>query len=270
MMNRNPPQFLRSLRRHARHAACTAALTALCLPTARADDPPPPDGVWIGAAQAGFLAASGNTNATSLNAKLDLAETQGAAKHTVGVAGLYSKSGDVLSNERMEARYQYDHKLTDDFYWFGSLDGIRDLFSGFDYQATVSAGIGDQLIHTGETKLAVQLGIGYQRLVTQTLVKDPDGAVVQRTNGPAQGDLVGTAGVNLEQKLTDTAKLTDKLLVTSGSLNTAVANDLAVAVTLTGSLALSAGYGIRYNTTPAPGVKKLDTVTTLNLVYNIK
>ena len=35
-------------------------------------------------------------------------------------------------------------------------------------------------------------------------------------------------------------------------------------------LALSAGYGIHHNTKPAAGTKKLDQLTTLNLVYNFK
>ncbi len=235
-----------------------------------AGDPPPPDGVWVGAAQAGLLTSSGNTDASALNAKLDLAQTNGPSKNIFALGGLYSKSDGILSNERIEGRYEYDRKFNDRFYWFGSVDGIRDLFSGFDYQATAAAGIGYTVINNGSTKLDTQIGAGYQRLETQTLVKDASGEVTQRTNGPAQGDLVGTFGVNLEQKLTASAKLTDKLLVTAGSLNTAVANDFAVTANVSGSFALSVGYGIRYNTDPAAGVKKLDQVSTVNLVYTIK
>jgi putative salt-induced outer membrane protein len=256
--------------RRPRLAILTACACALLSAGALAADPPPPDGVWVGAAQAGLLESSGNTDASSLNAKLDLAETNGPSKNIFALGGLYSKSDGILSNERIEGRYEYDRKFSDRFFWFGSVDGIRDLFSGFDYQATAAAGVGYTVIDNGATKLGTQVGIGYQRLETQTLVKDSAGEVIQRTNGPAQGDLVGTFGVNLEQKLTTNAKLTDKLLVTSGSLNTAVANDFAVTANVSGSLALSVGYGIRYNTDPAPGVKKLDQVSTVNLVYTIK
>ena len=35
-------------------------------------------------------------------------------------------------------------------------------------------------------------------------------------------------------------------------------------------LALSVGYGVRYNSDPALGTKKIDTLTTVNVVYNIK
>lgn len=232
--------------------------------------PPPPDGVWTGKGQGGLLISSGNSSATSLNAKLDLAETNGPWKHLISAGGLYGKNAGITSGERIEGRYELDHTLSDRLFAFSSLGAIKDLFSGFNYQATATGGIGYKFIDSANTKLSGLLGLGYQRLQTQTLTKDASGAVVQRVNGPAKGDLVGTAGLNLEQTLTASTKLTDKLLVTSGSLNTALGNDLAVSVSMSDALALSLGYGIRYNTDPAAGVKKLDQVTTVNIVYNIK
>jgi putative salt-induced outer membrane protein len=232
--------------------------------------PPPPDGVWIGQGQGGLVITSGNTDSTSLNAKLDLAETNGPWKNIVFVGGLYGKNNGITSAERIAGSYELDHKISDDLFWFGSAHGVRDLFSGFDYQVTLSAGVGYKFINTADTKFDGLLGIGYERLETQALVKDASGAVVERINGPSQGDLVGTAGLNLEQKLTTSAKLIDKLLVISGSLNTAVTNGLSVQVSMSDALALSVGYAIQYNTTPAAGVKKLDQETTVNVVYNIK
>ena len=253
------------------HLISVAALAlALSAPTLAAAPPPPPDGVWTGKGQGGLLISSGNSSATSLNAKLDLAETDGPWKNTVAVGGLYGKNSGITSGERLEGRYELDHTLSDRLFWFGSLGAIKDLFSGFNYQATATSGIGYKFINTADTKLAGLLGLGYQRLQTQTLTKDAAGAVTQRINGPAKGDLVGTAGLTLEQTLTASTKLTDQLLVTSGSLNTALANDLALTVSMSDALALSLGYGIRYNTDPAAGVKKLDQVTTVNIVYNIK
>ena len=35
-------------------------------------------------------------------------------------------------------------------------------------------------------------------------------------------------------------------------------------------LALAFGYGVRYNSDPSPAIKKLDQMTTVNIVYNIK
>ena len=104
----------------------------------------------------------------------------------------------------------------------------------------------------------------------QLTVKDPSGEVTQRIQGDASGNVVGTAGINFEHLVTKTTKLLDKLMVESGSSNTSVSNDFAVQVSMTDKLALAFGYGVRYNTDPAPGTKRLDQLTTVNIVYNIK
>jgi putative salt-induced outer membrane protein len=49
-----------------------------------------------------------------------------------------------------------------------------------------------------------------------------------------------------------------------------VQNDLALQVKMTDVLALAVGYSVRYNTDPQVGFEKTDTLTTINLVYEIK
>jgi putative salt-induced outer membrane protein YdiY len=56
-------------------------------------------------------------------------------------------------------------------------------------------------------------------------------------------------------------------LIESGSTDTLVTNALAPAVTIFTKLALSVGYNIQDNTKPPAGLKKLDTLETINLVY---
>ena len=45
-------------------------------------------------------------------------------------------------------------------------------------------------------------------------------------------------------------------------------NTLALAVKISGKLALSLGYNIQNNSNPPPGRKKLDSLETVNLVYS--
>jgi len=250
-------------------ASCLLSVYAACLP-AMADDAPPPDAHWFGAGQAGLLNSSGNSRSTSFNAKLDLARTDGPWRNAVFLAGLYGKNAGLLSAERAEGRYELDRKVSDRYFWFGRLEANRDLFSGFNYQATASGGIGYKFIDSERTKLSGTLGAGYQRVQTQQLVKDAAGVVIQRINGEPEGNVVGTAALDFAHGLTATTQLTDKLFVTSGSANTSMGNDLGLAVSMSDRLALSLGYGVRYNTSPAPGTKKLDQVTTANIVYKIR
>jgi len=241
-------------------AAGTLSLAAIA--PARAD--------WAGKGEGGLLLSRGNADSTAANAKLDVSEEQNGWKNSLYLAGLYSRNATFATAQRVEGRYQLDDKVSDRLYAFGALRGEDDRFSGFEYQVTLSAGLGYKFIDSAATKLAGTIGVGYRWLRPQQLVKDPSGQVIDRIEGEASGGAVVTAGLNFEHQATKTTKLFDKLLVEAGSSNTSVANDFGVQVSMTDRLALAFGYGVRYNTDPAPGTKRLDQLTTVNIVYNIK
>ena len=228
-----------------------------------------PEREWQGAGQGGLLVSSGNSSATSANAKLTLTRVDGPWKNAVFLAGLYGRSNGIQNGERIEARYRIDHTIDDRRFWYAGADAVRDLFSGFAYQATASGGVGYKFIHTEATTLSGTIGAGYQRLQPQQLTRDASGAVVDRINDPATGNAIVAGGLEYACVLTKSTTVTDKLNVTSGSADTAVTNDVALAVSMNDRIALSVGYGVRYNTKPAAGVKKLDQVTTINVVYKI-
>jgi putative salt-induced outer membrane protein YdiY len=49
-----------------------------------------------------------------------------------------------------------------------------------------------------------------------------------------------------------------------------VQDDISLQVSMTDTLALAVGFGVRYNTDPPPLSETTDLLTTVNLVYNIK
>jgi putative salt-induced outer membrane protein len=225
---------------------------------------------WTGKAELGFLQSGGNTESTSANTKLDMTHEGARWKNNYAVAALYSDNGDFSTAERYEARYQADYKINDKLSWFGALRGEQDRFSGFAYQATVSTGASYKFIDHARTKLDASLGVGYKQFQEEILVKSDAGEVLTRIDGVDGDDIVGTLGVNYEHAITDTTKLTNKLLTEFGSDNTAVQNDIALAVNINEKFALAVGFGIRYNSDPPPLSESTDTLTTINLVYNIK
>jgi putative salt-induced outer membrane protein len=229
-----------------------------------ADDPPPG---WSGKGQAGYLMSRGNSDADSANATVNVIDVAGAWKHSLTLEGLYGKSAGIVSAERWDLRFQTDYKITERIFSFGALSYEDDKFSGFQYQASVTAGIGYNFINTGATKLAGQVGIGYRSLRPEELIKDDTGAVVERIPGESDSDVVATAGIDFEHSFNASTKVTDKFLAESGSSNTSLRNDLALEVKMSKKLSLAAGYGVRHNTKPPAGLKRTDTQTTLNLVY---
>jgi len=235
-----------------------------------ADDapaPPPPMGVWIGKGQFGFLDSHGNSDAESANAKLDLLRYDGAWKNELYFGGLYGKSSGITSAERIEAHSQSNYTISGDFFAFGGLRYEHDEFDGFQYQASITVGLGYNVLDTKSDKLIVQVGAGYGRLRPETIDKDADGAVVSRTPLDSQSEALGTLGVDYSHAFNKSTMLSNKLLVESGSLNTNINDQIALTVKMSEKLALSVGYGFLDNTKPTPPTKKIDTVATVNLVF---
>jgi putative salt-induced outer membrane protein len=238
--------------------------------SARADDapPPPPQGIWTGKGQAGYTSSQGNSQAKSATAAIDMSLLEDPWKHAFHLEGLYGQSAGVTSAERWATEWQSNYDFTKDVYGFGGLRFQHDLYNGFLYQESVTAGAGYKVFDTDRMKLDVQVGAGYKKLRPQVLTKDAAGEVTSRTLQPIESEAIGTVGVNYSQTLTSTTTLTDKLLVETGSNDTLVTNALALALKISTKLALSVGYTLQNNSSPPAGAKKLDTLETLNLVYS--
>ena len=209
----------------------------------------------------------GNSDADSFNAMLDLFLVADAWKHELTVDGLYGKSAGIVAAERWDARLQSNYNITTSLFAFGALSYINDRFSGFVYQTSATGGLGYKFVNTDSTKLSLQAGVGYQNLKPETLIKDDDGAVIERDPQESQSDIVGTGGIDFEQDFNKNTKLTDKLIVLSGSTNTSITNNLALNVKMSKKLSVAIGYGIIDNTNPPQGTRNLDQTTTVNLVY---
>lgn len=244
------------------------AITVLLNCPAWADSAPPPMGVWTGKGQFGFLSSNGNTDAKAINANLDMTYTQDPWKHELHLGGLYGENSDIVSAERWDARWQSNYNFSSALFVFGELRYEHDLFDGFQYQGSGAAGLGYKIYNSDAIKLSVQLGAGYRELRPEELVKDAAGAVIERIPGASAGDAMMSAGLDYAQKLTGTTTLTDTLSIEVAQGNKLLTNSLGLAVKISTRLALALGYAIKDNTEPPAGLKKLDTVTTVNLQYS--
>ena len=248
-------------------AAVLAVLAAVNI--ALADDAPaaPPAQGWSGRGEVGYVMSRGNADTESANAKIDLSDLAGAWKHTLHLEGLYGRSNNITAAERWAVLLQSDYQITPRAFSFIGLHFLQDEFSGFQYQASVTTGFGYKFLDTVSNKLTAQVGAGYRRLRPELLLMDANGAVIARTPGESSGNAIATAGFDYAHIFNASTKLTDKMLVESGAGNTSLENDLALVVNMSKKLALSAGLTYQENTQPPAGLKKVNTLVTLNLVY---
>lgn len=249
-------------------ALSLAAAGALAdTPPAPAAAPPPPVG-WHGKGEAGAVVASGNTKGDTVNFKLGLLEIDGPWTHALDMAYLQAKNGTSGTNSvetanRYTAGWQSNYALSARSFWFGGLRYDHDKYSGFDYQATASTGLGYKFIDTDAIKLSGQVGAGYRRSKTEV----PLGTTPETFTSATDGNAVFVAGFDYANVLTASTKVVDKFHAEVGSADTMLTNFLGIEVKMNTALALSVGLDVRDNTKPPAGKQKVDTVTTVNLVY---
>lgn len=188
-------------------------------------------------------------------------------KHQASLAAVYASDETGATGQRWEGRGQSDYKFHPRGFWFGSARYEDDRFSGFEYQSTYGTGLGWRFFDTPLTKLTAQVGAGYKSIRTREGLDD-DG--VTFIPSEQQEELIGQFAVDYEHQLTTTTKIINKFLVESGATNTFFQNEFSLQVTILRTLALAVGYSARYNTEPPDGFEELDTLTTLNLVYEVK
>lgn len=223
---------------------------------------------WTGKGEAGLVISSGNTETETANAKLALARESGNWKNAFGLAGLYASDDVGTTAQRWEAATQSDYNFSPKTFWFGAARYEDDEFSGFEYQATVSTGLGRKFIDTERTQFIGTLGVGYKLLETRDSFDEVTGALLERGEEQRDGILRGT--LDYDHKFNANTTLINKFVVEAGSDNTFLQNELSLQVKMMEKLALAVGYAVRHNTDPPEGFEKTDTLTTINLVYEIK
>jgi putative salt-induced outer membrane protein len=210
---------------------------------------------WQGKGEVGIVFTRGNSDTDTANIKIDSSHELGRWKNAFGLAALRAANDGAKTGERYGATWQSDYRYSARGYVFGGLRYELDEFSGFDYQASATSGLGFRFIDQPATRLSAQAGVGYRRSRLAPPLGETDREVI------LGGD------VKFEHALSDSMTIRESLVVESGAENLFAANDLALQVKMTDRFALSLALGLRYNSNPPPVLRKTDALTTVNLVY---
>ena len=164
----------------------------------------------------GFIATSGNTETTSLNAKLSAHQELEQWSNDFLFEGLYKKDDVAIDDETSESQTtaqkyflsgQGNYKLANPdhrLFLFGSYEDDR--FSSFNYQSTLAAGWSQKLWDNETTKFEYSVGPGYSFAETSE-GEDADSFIVR-----------GALGFNW--KISDTATFKQTMSTEVGEDNT--------------------------------------------------
>lgn len=253
-------------------ALATAGLLAFTTASAQDYIPGTDAPVWSATGELGMALTRGNRRSENLNTRFRITQEDSRSKHQLTASALRAKAdvtvtdadGNAQTRYQTNAnRYQFGGstaiKVNELHNWFGAARYERDDFALNDYQGTFSFGYGYHFIRNDATSLLAEVGPGYRR------------ARIARTQ-EVNSDMIVRGLLDFRHQLTDNTQLTNTLLIESGSDNTFAQNDLGISVAMNESLALKAALQARHNTDvdQAAGIRRTDTLSTINLVYTFR
>ncbi|MBC7751266.1 MAG: DUF481 domain-containing protein [Candidatus Saccharibacteria bacterium] len=166
-------------------------------------------------------------------------------------------SSDSNSNGTNIEQYLAFGKMTHSegsYYEFGKLQWEKDLSSAFDYQTSLTAGLGKELYRDDVQFLTGELGAGVRY--------DVERAPPQRTST----DAIGTVAAHYERQLLPTTRFTQDLGFDYGSLSNTIRSRSAVSVMMTEKL--SGQVSFDYKKINAGGGNSRTTLTAVGLKYS--
>ncbi len=222
---------------------------------------------WTGRGEAGVVVASGNTDTKAGNAKLALKYVAAPWTHEGTFNAVYASDEDGTTAQRYELAEQSNYRFNPRNYVFGGVRYESDRFSGFDHQGTLSTGLGHLFIENETTSLSGQIGVGYKFAETRDTFTAA-GVLIEA--GESENSFAGLAKVDFKHAFNASTSLLNKLTAEYTADNTFLQNELSLQVRMSDRLALAVGYAVRHNTDPPAGFERTDSLTTMNVVYEVK
>ncbi|WP_026377380.1 DUF481 domain-containing protein [Aestuariibacter salexigens] len=211
----------------------------------------------------GIIFTTGNSETTSVKARVTAAQELNQWSNDYLIEGTYKKDTtevDMIEQSRTTAQRffasaQGNYKLENpDHRLFGFASYEDNRFSNFKYQATLAAGWSQRLWKDDVSSFEYSVGPGYAFSKTQD-DESRNGAIVRGSLG-------------YKWNISETSKFTQVLSTEIGSDNTKSRSESALTANINGSLAMKLSVTLDHNTDVAPGVDKLDTETSVTLVYS--
>lgn len=204
-------------------------------------------------AELGAIMTSGNTKTQTVNAKLKSIYEPDGWRLTLKASAYNNADRDRTTAEAYEVSLKGDYKLSDISYVFGLGEYENDRFSGFKYRFRELAGYGRTLYRTERLLIIGELGAG--------------GRHSKPVNSDQQHEMIGRAAANLAWTISDHAKFTEDANVDAGRQGFVSKSVTALQNEIIGNLSSKIAVTLQHTSQVPPGRKKLDTETTLTLLY---
>lgn len=211
-------------------------------------------GVWKGEGELGFTSTSGNSDSENLNTSLGVSREKDSWKHSASLRAIKAETEGESSADSLVLKGRSEYGFSENSYVFGKLRYEDDKFSGYDYQASLVSGAGSRFINNDRHLLDASIGAGFRS------IKDS-------VNGETEDEVILTADLIYQYKISETATFRETVLIESGDENTYSESDTSLAAKINSNLAVKVSYLVKRNSDVPPDTEKTDKITTVSLVY---
>ncbi|MGF1456537.1 MAG: YdiY family protein [Alphaproteobacteria bacterium] len=208
---------------------------------------------WSGTVALGISATTGNSRQREGSVDVSVQRTQGTVSYELTLlADLADASGEA-TRERYAGSFQLNRDLSDRLFLFGGVEAEQDRFTGFDYRAAFTPGVGYRVVNQEKKLWRVQGG-------PTVRLEEPQDASARTSVGASVESLfrwTSEGGVTLENESDAIATRT-----------TTVSNRVRLGFPLLESLSLALSNEVRYDFSPPADAESLDTTTRASIAYS--
>ena len=233
----------------------------------------------------GALVSTGNARSTAITGGTNFKIRRDRHQFLATFLGNYGRAAADVNAEpvdtvgNLQGRARYDVFLSKRWSLFGMVTARHDPFQRLDLRLNVDPGAALYIISSAKEQLRVEAGYDFQ-----LDVRDPDSAIELDADGnpiyDAQGQFIpldrtfithaARVAAGYSNNITDAVGFTTDLEYLQSLLDGQrwrLNWVTTFSTLLVSKLSLSASFNLRMDNDPLPGVRHLDTITSVNLVY---
>ncbi|MBE1527661.1 putative salt-induced outer membrane protein [Sphingopyxis sp. OAS728] len=208
---------------------------------------------WKGEGQIGASQSSGNTESVGLSAGVALARKGIDWTHKFRAQADYQRTNGATSVERYLGELEPQYRINDRTFAYGLGRWEHDRILGYDTRWNLSGGLGYKVVDNKKMTLSLKGGPAFRQ--------------TDFVNGEEDTELTALAGLDFGWQLSPTLRLTQVASTIIGEANGSTSSQTALSAKLTGALSARIAYSAQIDTSPPPGIEKVDTQTRFTLVY---
>jgi putative salt-induced outer membrane protein YdiY len=227
--------------------------------------------------QAGGLSASGNSRSLALTSLGTVRARRGANEFSAAAAANYGRSAAKPSDpvettiENYQGKVRYDRFVSDPLAVFTSLSARRDRFQGLDLRLNLDPGLAYYFIQNPKHQLWAEAGYDLQydirrdSAIADALVA---GTVLVKAKTRHSARLFA----GYQNSLNDAVTFNTGLEYLQGLPETQFWRfnwDVGLTAAIATKFSLATTFSLRYDNQPLIGIKSTDTITAVNLVYQL-